>query len=174
MNLLLIGYRGTGKTTVARLLAERLGWSWLDADEALECRAGKSIAAIFAEGGEGAFRNLEREVLAELVQRDRHVLALGGGVILRPENRELIKRAGMVVWLTADAETIHARIAADATTSERRPNLTAGGGIEEVRKLLAQREPFYRECADVLIDTAERTPSEVAVDVVTKLAPNLE
>src|SRR5688500_2590703 len=82
MNLLLIGYRGTGKSTVARLVAERLNWPWLDADVELERRAGKSIAAIFAEDGEPAFRDLESQVLAELVQADRHVLALGGGVIL--------------------------------------------------------------------------------------------
>ncbi len=86
MNIALIGYRGTGKSEVARQLALRLGWDWVDADVEVELKAGKSIAAIFADDGEPAFRELEAAVLAELVQRDRAVLALGGGVVLRPAN----------------------------------------------------------------------------------------
>jgi shikimate kinase len=166
MNLLLIGYRGTGKSTVARLVADRLGWRWLDADVELERRAGKSIAEIFADDGEGAFRELESQVLAELVRLDRHVLALGGGVVQRPENRELIKQAGTVVWLTADPETIQSRVAADPTTAVRRPNLTASGGIDEIRALLAKREPLYRECATIVIDTSSRDLAEIALEVV--------
>ncbi|MEX2139687.1 MAG: shikimate kinase [Pirellulales bacterium] len=166
MNLLLIGYRGTGKSAVARLVAERLGWRWLDADVELERRAGKSIAAIFADDGEPMFRDLESEMLAELVRLDRHVLALGGGVVLRPENRALIKQAGSVVWLTADPETIQARVQSDPTTSARRPNLTRSGGLDEVRQLLAQREPFYRECAGAVVDTSGRSVAEVAEAVV--------
>ncbi|HEX4150325.1 MAG TPA: shikimate kinase, partial [Pirellulales bacterium] len=92
MNIALIGYRGTGKTAVARALADRLGWQWLDADAELEARAGRSIAEIFAADGEEAFRNLESGVLAELGQRSRTVLATGGGVVLRDTNRELLAR----------------------------------------------------------------------------------
>jgi shikimate kinase len=166
MNILLIGYRGTGKSAVAGLVAERIGWQWLDADVELERRAGKSIAAIFHEDSETAFRHLESEILAELVQLDRHVLALGGGVVLRAENRALLKQAGNVVWLTADPEAILARIAADPTTAARRPNLTAAGGLEEIRTLLAQREPFYRECASAVVDTSGRSLADVADAVV--------
>jgi len=175
MNLLLIGYRGTGKSAVARLVAERLGWRWLDADVELERRAGKSIAVIFQEDAEKAFRDLESEVLAELVRLDRHVLALGGGVVLRPENRAIIQQAGKAVWLTADPETIQARVVADPTTAARRPNLTTSGGLDEIRQLLAQREPFYRECARIVIDTAGRALGEVADEiVVAKLAGTLD
>jgi shikimate kinase len=165
MNLLLIGYRGTGKSTVARLVAERLGWPWLDADVELESRARKSIAEIFRDDSEQAFRDWESQVLADLIRLDRHVLALGGGVVLRPENRKLIKQGGAVVWLTADPETILARINADAMTAARRPNLTARGGLEEIRELLTQREPFYRECASAVVDTTGRNLTEVAEEV---------
>ena len=165
MNLLLIGYRGTGKSTVARLVAQRLGWPWLDADVELERRAAKSIAAIFAEDGEPKFRALESQVLAELVQADRHVLALVGGVVLQLQNREVIKRAGPVVCLTAHPETILDRISADPTTAERRPNLTSGG-LEEIRELLANREPLYRECASAAVDTSGRDLTDVVKDVL--------
>ena len=174
MNLLLIGYRGTGKSAVARLVAERLGWQWLDADVELERRAGKSIAAIFANDGEPAFRDLESKILAELVRLDRHVLALGGGVVLRPENRALIKQAANVTWLTASPETIQARVAEDPTTGARRPNLTTWGGIEEIRQLLAQREPMYLECAGAVVDTDGRSLDDVAQAVlsVVKVGPS--
>jgi shikimate kinase len=175
MNILLIGYRGTGKSSVARIVAERLGWQWLDADEELECRAGKSIEAIFALDGESAFRDLESQVLADLVKLNRHVLSLGGGVILRAENRELIKNAGSVIWLTADPETIQSRVARDPATAARRPNLTASGGINEIRTLLATREPLYRECARTIIDTRDHTYEDVADEIVTaKLAGRLD
>jgi shikimate kinase len=174
MNILLIGYRGTGKSAVARLVAERLGWHWLDADVELERRAGKSIAAIFAEDGEPAFRDLESQLLTELLRVDRHVLALGGGVVLRSENRDVIKQAGSVIWLTADPQTILARVNEDPTTAARRPNLTTSGGIEEIRQLLAQREPFYRECATAVVDTNGRSLGDVAQAVlsVVKVDPS--
>jgi shikimate kinase len=167
MNLLLIGYRGTGKSAVARIVAERLGWPWVDADVELERRVGKTIAAIFADEGEAVFRDRESRLLSELVGLDRHVVALGGGVVLRAANRALIKQAANVIWLTADPETIHARVAADPTTSARRPNLTASGGIEEIRQLLAQREPFYRECATAAVDTQNRSLHDVAQAVLS-------
>ena len=91
MNLSLIGYRGVGKTTIAALLAEHLGWPWLDADQELERRAGRTIADIFAADGEEAFRDLETEIAADLSQRTKTVLAWGGGVILREENRRCIR-----------------------------------------------------------------------------------
>ena len=90
MNLVLIGYRATGKSETARLLAQRLGWEWVDADAEIEARAGKTIAKIFADDGEQAFRDAESRVVAELAVRDRTVLALGGGAVLREENRRAL------------------------------------------------------------------------------------
>ena len=143
-NLILIGYRGTGKTTVGRRLAERLDWAFVDADDAVERAAGKSIAEIFAADGETAFRDLEQQTVAELTQRPNTVVSLGGGAVLRSENRAAIRAGGTVVWLTASPTTIHARINADATTGARRPNLTSQGGLAEIKQLLHQREAFYR------------------------------
>ena len=165
MNIALIGYRGTGKSEVARQLALRLGWDWVDADVEVELKAGKSIAAIFAEDGEPAFRDREETVLAELVQRDRAVLALGGGVVVRPANLTLLRQVTKVVWLTAEPETIARRLAADAATASRRPNLTAAGGLEEIRRLVAERTPLYRELGDYEIDTENKSPAEVAAEI---------
>ena len=159
--LFLVGYRGTGKTAVARLVAERLDWGWLDADAVLEERAGRSVRAVFAEEGEAGFRRREAEVLEDLCRRPRHVISTGGGVVLRADNRARLRAAGRVVWLTADAETIWRRLQADGTTAERRPALTVGG-LAEVRQLLQVREPFYREVADCIVDTVGRSPDEVA------------
>ena len=168
MVLSLIGYRGTGKSTVARLVALKLGWDWIDADVEIELHAGKSIKDIFADDGEAAFRDLESRVLNDLSRRDPLVLALGGGVVLRPENRQKISSAGPVVWLTATAEALAERIAADVTTAERRPNLTSQGGITEITAMLALRAPLYRECASLLVDTEDKTAAEVADEVVAR------
>lgn len=166
MKLLLIGYRGTGKTTVAQRLALRLGWEWVDADVEVELRAGQSIAEIFSHDGEAAFRDLESTMLAELLCRDRLVIALGGGVVLRPENRAAIRACRHTVWLQASPETLAERIAADATTAQRRPNLTAAGGISEITAMLAKREPFYRECAGLVVDTENKSPAAVADEIL--------
>ncbi len=171
MAIALIGYRGTGKTAVAQQLALRLGWNWVDADVEIELRAGKSIAAIFADDGEPAFRDLETAVLTDLIERPRTVLALGGGVVLRAENRELLCRAGCVIWLKAEPETIERRIAEDATTAARRPNLTASGGIAEIRQLLIERSPHYAACADHHFDTEGKTPAEVAAEILEAVGP---
>lgn len=161
MNVVLIGYRGTGKSTIARRLALRLSWDWVDADVEIELRAGKSIAAIFADDGEPAFRDWETKVLAELVIRQRTVVALGGGVVLREENRKLLHRADRIVWLKAEVQTILARLDGDATSSTRRPPLTALAAEDEVRQLLAQRTPRYRECAHFEIDTDDLTAEQI-------------
>jgi shikimate kinase len=166
MNVFLIGYRGSGKTTVAAALAGRLSWPWIDADVELERRAGKSIKQIFAEQGEKAFRDLESAVVAELAAGDQRVIALGGGAVLREQNRQAIAGRGPVVWLTATPEVLFERISADATTTERRPNLTAAGGIAEIRSLLAQRAPVYQACADLVVDAVQLLPEELAALIV--------
>jgi shikimate kinase len=170
MNLFLIGYRGSGKTSVAAALAVRLGWPWIDADAELEQRAGQSIKQIFASEGELAFRNLESAVVADLATRDQHIIALGGGAILREQNRAAIVGRGKVIWLIAAPETLAERIHADPTTAERRPNLTGQGGLNEIRHLLAERTPLYAACADLLVDADRQSPEQIAHEIITALS----
>jgi shikimate kinase len=165
VNIYLIGYRGSGKTTVARHLATMLWWNWLDADPHLERQAGRTIREIFAAEGEQGFRDLESRVVADLSLYSQLVIALGGGAVLREENRARIKASGKCVWLKASPELLWSRIEADPTTSERRPNLTSQGGIEEVRRLLAERTPLYEECADLTVETDGRSPFAIATTI---------
>ncbi len=165
----LIGYRGTGKTTVARRLALRLQYDWVDADVEIELRAGKSIAEIFQQSGEAAFRDLETQVVAELCCRQRTVLALGGGAILAEKSRQAIATCGAIVWLRASAETIASRLADDPTTASRRPNLTNHGGRNEINALLAGRDPIYRACATVQVDTENKDPAQIVDEIVASL-----
>lgn len=164
----LIGYRCTGKTTIAQLLATRLGWKAIDADEILEAQNVRTIQQIFAEEGEAGFRHREYCVLRELCWLERKVIATGGGIVLRPENRKRMKESGVVVWLTADVDTICARLQGDATTTSRRPALTVGGRAE-VEELLRTREPLYRELAQFTVDTVGRTPEAIAEEIASLL-----
>lgn len=167
----LIGYRGTGKSTVAALVATRLGCDWIDADAVLETRLGTTIAALVRDRGEPAFRAAEAEILADLLGSFRGVVATGGGVVLRPDNRTLLRGSGRpVVWLTAPADVIRGRLAADPTTGDRRPALTTADPLAEVEATLAARQPLYTECADVAFDTGAEPPAAVAERIVHWLA----
>jgi shikimate kinase len=173
MNIILIGYRATGKSSVARILGERLGWPWVDADVEIERRAGKSIARIFAEDGEPAFRDLESRVIADLCSQSNWIIAAGGGAPMREENRRAMKQSGKVIWLQASPQTIYDRMYSDPTTRDRRPNLTNRGGLEEIIELLQKREPIYRQTADFVVNTEGKTVEEVAAEVLTYLQPFL-
>ncbi|HBT76413.1 MAG TPA: shikimate kinase [Planctomycetaceae bacterium] len=162
----LIGYRGTGKTTLARLLGQRLGLPVFDSDPLIERRAGKSIAAIFAEDGEAHFRDLEATIIAELLDGGPMILSPGGGAVLRASTRNRMREGSTVVWLTASPEVIDRRINGDATSAARRPSLTTFSPIEEIRAVLEARIPLYRATAHHAVDTDGRTPEEIAVRLV--------
>jgi shikimate kinase len=169
MNLYLIGYRGTGKTTVAAALAEKLGRAWFDADVEIERRAGKSIRDVFTIDGEPTFRDWESAVIADLSRQTDIIISVGGGAVLRPENRHAMQASGYIVWLQALPATILERLAADPTTSGRRPNLTTLGGLPEIEALLAERTPLYTACANLTIDTEGKSPEQIADEIFTAL-----
>ena len=166
-NLYLIGYRGCGKTTVARLLSALLRIPAIDADEHLEQTAGKTIREIFALEGEDGFRNRESDTVQELTQRAGLICSWGGGVILRETNRAALRSEGKIVWLKAKAETLLARIEQDPTTGERRPNLTSAGGIDEIRHLLTIRESQYAATADFILDVDDLSPAQIAAEIAS-------
>lgn len=164
-----IGYRGSGKTTVARLLAQSLQWNWVDSDDLIEQRTGKSIATIFAEDGEPTFRDLEASIIAGLVQRQNCVLALGGGAVLRAGTAYIIQQAGPVIWLDATVDTLYERIYTDSHSRSRRPDLTETGGKQEIEALLGQRQSVYQGCSNIRVETDNRSPEQLAKQILEQL-----
>ncbi|HVJ85163.1 MAG TPA: shikimate kinase [Caulifigura sp.] len=173
MVITLIGYRGTGKSTVGPQLAERLAFDFLDADPEIERRAGKSIRQIFVDSGEPEFRRLEAEFLAEQLQRARLVLAPGGGAILNETTRERMRLAGSVVWLTAPTDVIVQRMAEDATSVERRPSLTGLPPREEIEQLLAKRTPLYAQAASITVETSGKRVDAIVDEIISALPPGV-
>lgn len=163
MNIVLIGYRGTGKSVVGEILASRLGMTYIGMDAAIVKRAGMTIPEIMAQSGWPRFRGLESEEARELAGRDNLVIDTGGGVIERPENIEVLQKNARVFWLKASVATIVARIQ-DGT---ERPALTSGKTFtEEVAEVLERRTPKYRSAAHYEIDTDPLTPDQVAERIV--------
>lgn len=163
MNLVLIGYRGTGKSEVGARLASRLGMSYVGMDAAIVEKAGMPIPEIVAKYGWQHFRDLESEVARELAGRDGLVIDTGGGVIERPENVEILRTNARVFWLKASVATIVARIEGG---TERPPLTTGKSFTEEVADVLERRLPKYESAAHHEIDTDTLTPAEVADRVV--------
>jgi shikimate kinase len=158
MNIVLIGYRGTGKSTVGKVLASRLGWELISTDMEIVKRAGRSIPEIVTDQGWEHFRDLESEVCRELSGRDHRVIDTGGGAILRQENVDLLKRNGTLCWLTASVNTIASRIGGDT----QRPSLTGTKSfVEEIQQVLDERIPKYQAAADHILSTDGRSISQL-------------
>jgi len=177
MNIALVGYRGSGKSLVGRLLALELtwvtgsAWQFIDADVEIQRKEGRSIAEIFATDGEPYFREVEAQVVREIVARPQAVLSLGGGAILRAENREALRGTCHVVWLTATPETICERLREDEKSAKQRPRLTDLPAEEEVARLLEERQPLYRECAAAMVATDDLPPETVVGHIVQSVPP---
>ena len=150
MNIVLIGYRGTGKSTVGKMLATRLEYELVSTDAEIVKRAKQSIPEIVAQQGWEYFRDLESYVCRDLAGRDHLVIDTGGGAILRPQNVEELKRNGKLIWLTATVETITARIGDDT----QRPSLTGTKSfVDEIREVLRDRASKYQAAADHVVQT---------------------
>ena len=169
MIITLIGYRGSGKSSVAVPLSESLHWDWIDADTEIERTAGCSIREIFENEGEIVFRQMERKVIQELLQKDRLVLAAGGGAILDEQTRLDFQNAGPVVWLQASLTTLSDRLTKDEQTSETRPSLTGSGTVSEIETVLRQREPIYQETASIIVETDGLTISQIVEEIQKQL-----
>lgn len=169
MTITLVGYRGTGKSSVAQQLAERLGLTAVDADAVIEQRAGRTIREIFDTQGEPAFRALERDVAAELLQQPGLVVATGGGAVLNELTRRDMRAAGPVVWLRATPATIETRMNADPHTRDRRPPLTVHDPRREIATMLAIREPLYREVATIEIETDGKDVGSIVSEIMARL-----
>ncbi len=157
MNLVLVGFRCVGKTTVGRELARELGLGFLDMDELIESELGTSIWDFVCQNGWHAFREVESMVLRSLIKLDGYVISTGGGVVTRPTNLKVLKSLGMIIWLKASEETI-----IDRLKQSPRPALTEKGPMEEVGPLLHKRSPMYLAIADFVFDTDTINPMELA------------
>jgi len=166
MSVILVGYRGSGKSTIGRRLASRLWWKFIDTDALITETANQSIKEIFEQHGEPYFREVESLALRQACLLKEHVIALGGGAVLREENRHLIKSSGCkVIYFRCKPAVLLQRIESDAASAMNRPNLTAMGGLAEVESLLALREPMYRELMTSELDVTSLTIDDAVVHI---------
>jgi shikimate kinase len=170
-NLVLIGYRATGKTSVGARLAEILSRPFVDLDERLVEEAGQPIVDIVAQGGWVEFRRREKELVARFRLTGGQVLATGGGVVLDPDNVAALQENGIIIWLTAAPDTIQARLAQDQPQDANRPSLTGGDTIREVAEMLEKRYPLYQAAAQIIVDTTHRDVAQVVDLVLAALKP---
>jgi shikimate kinase len=173
MNIILMGYRCTGKTTTGWRLAERMGMPFYDTDELVERQTQRTIPQIVAENGWPAFREAEMEVIRNLSGADHSIIALGGGAVLDSRNVENLKRNGVFIWLFAVAETIVTRMEKDAAVGAERPSLTGRSSVSEINAVMVEREPLYRRLADLVVDTSRIDSDQVAMAIMTGLQERL-
>ena len=170
MNVILIGFRGSGKSTVGKALAERLALEFIDCDAWVEKQAGTTIREIFEKQGETQFRTLESQVLVDLAKLDGKVIATGGGAALKYQNMQVFKRQdSRIFFLEVGAETAYARIQDDATTRARRPALTDKDPFTEVKEQIEFRRPYYLKGADVTVPTDGRSVEEIVKEILAHL-----
>lgn len=165
-NIFLVGMMGAGKTTVARLLAGRLNRTFIDSDQELEARCGVKVPVIFEIEGEEGFRNREAAILEELTSRSGIVLATGGGAVLRPENRQRLISRGVVIYLRAQPRDLYMRTRHD----KNRPLLATADPQKRLEELFEQRDPLYREVADLVVDTGRQGVQLLVRHILSTLA----
>jgi len=165
-NIALIGFMGTGKTAVGKVLAEKLGRSFVELDSLIEQKAGKSIPDIFQQDGEIAFRELEMRVTEEVANKKKAVIACGGGIVLNKINIDRLRENAIIVYLTASPGVILKRV---ANEEGQRPLLEVANPTLTIRELLGFRKPFYERAADIIINTSKLDINSVAEQIINKL-----
>ena len=166
MNIVLIGYRCSGKTVVGKTLAKELERDFLDTDAMIEENTGRSIEAIISGDGWNYFRDIERMTIEEVSRRDNLVIATGGGVVTDEGNVKNLKRNGWLIWLRGDAEVLKKRMDREQRSGKIRPSLTGAGPLDEIRQVLNVRTPLYREAGDFMVDTGTLSVREVAASII--------
>jgi shikimate kinase len=168
-NIILIGARGAGKTSVGRRLAQRLQRPFVDTDERIERLTGRSVRELFAERGETGFRDLESKSLRQALLENGQVVSVGGGAVVRDENRNCLRTGGLCIWLTAPAAELLRRVAADEGSPTTRPALTTLSPADEMKRLLEERSPHYSQLADLTLDTADRDVDQIVDTIVASI-----
>jgi shikimate kinase len=171
-NLVLIGGRASGKTSVGRALAQVLQRPFVDLDEVLVAEAEQSIADIVAQEGWPGFRRREKALVARCAALPGQVLATGGGVVLDPENVTILRERGLVIWLRADPATLTRRLRQDRMSQKSRPSLTGADPDAEMARVLAEREPLYRAAAHVTLDVADLSVSDIVERILRIIGAN--
>jgi shikimate kinase len=168
MNIILIGYRGSGKSTVGQRLASRMKRRFVDTDDLIESKEGQ-ISDIVKSHGWGYFRAMEKKVIEEISKEDNLVIALGGGAVLDTDNIVNLEKNGLIIWLMADPEMLRKRMNQDPRTLASRPTLTGKGAVEELDEMIAYRNPFYDKAAKIQFDTSALDVEAVVENILTVL-----
>jgi shikimate kinase len=174
MNIVLIGTRCSGKTTVGKLLSTGTGKVFLDTDALVEEMAGSSIENLIATGGWETFRGFEKQVVEVVSGRDNLVIATGGGAVLDDENAKNLSANALVVWLDGNSEVLRKRMEKQQQLGKRRPALTGTDSLQEIREVLMSREPVYAQVSALRVDTTALSPEEVAAVIIEALSGTRE
>ena len=174
MNIFLVGYRCTGKTTAGKALSTKLGLEFRDTDQIISAETGMDIAEFIVNWGWDAFRKKEKQVVSRLCLMDGRVIATGGGAVMDPENLTVMRASGTVIWLRAPPATIQRRMQYDDRTSASRPSLTGQGSLEEINTVLRERDAVYARAAHHSLDTDALSIEQVIEKIIVLAANNFE
>jgi len=174
MNIVLIGYRCSGKTAVGKILANELGRDFLDTDVLIEENAGCSIEVITSRDGWDHFRDIERRLIKEVSKKDNLVIATGGGVVMVEENVKNLKKNGFLVWLNGKAKVFKERMEREQKSGKIRPSLTGADPLEEIKQVLDIRTPLYEQAGNLMVDTSSLSIREVATSILKALPRELQ
>jgi len=174
MNIVLIGFRCSGKTVVGKMVAREMGRDFVDTDELIEVDTGYSIEKIISTKGWPCFRRIEKKVIKKVAQKNNLVIATGGGVVMDKENLKNIKKNGWTVWLDANPEVLKQRMFKEKNGGIVRPSLTGDDPLEEIQQVLDVRRPLYKEAANIVIDSTVLYPLEVADSIIGALPKELQ